>query len=301
VIYHDVTDARDPLTAQLGQATHPDIFRRHVAFFAKNFDLISTADLLDGRLPRRPLLITFDDAYRSVLDNAVPTLRDAGAPSLFFMIAAVLRGGMVPIDNVLSLAVETFGLRRVLTLIGAEGVPTASFDDLVSSQLPALSIGQIGGLKERLFDALGTTESAVRRASRIFLDAADLPGFADARTEVGNHSMTHAHFRSLSAADLDFEIGQSRAELRRWSGQSVECLGVPYGDQRDVTAAAAAVARDTGHRAIFLVGARSNRYRREGQPYYRIKLLNENPALLPLRLSLLPMLRSFRDAAYGRS
>ena len=40
----------------------------------------------------------------------------------------------------------------------------------------------------------------------------------DYRIEVGNHSMTHSHFRTLSRDELEIEIGQSRRELQGLSG-----------------------------------------------------------------------------------
>src|SRR5579872_1598929 len=301
VIYHDVTDTPDPLTAQLGMTTRPDVFRRHIAYFARNFDLIAAADLLDGRLPRRPLLITFDDAYRSVLDIAGPLLREAAAPSLFFLIAAAVRGDTVPVDNALSLAAETLGLPRVRTLAGLDDTSAAAVGDIVSGPVAALSRAEIATLKQRVFDALGTTEATVRRQSTIFLDPADLARFADCRIAVGNHSMTHSHFRSLSPPELEVEVGQSRAELQRWSGQPVDCLSIPFGDRRDATVSALGAARASGHRAVFLVGARSNRSRRGDAPYYRVSLRNEPSARLPVTLRVLPVLRSLRDAVAGRA
>lgn len=299
VIYHDVTDVSNPLSARLGIATRPAIFRQHVTYFARNFDLIGVADLLDGPLPRRPLLITFDDAYRSVLDIAGPILRDVDAPSLCFLIAGALRGDVVPIDNVLSLAVETFGLPRLLSLIGADDPSLDSVGSILSNLLPALQSDQIGALKRRIFEELDTNETVVRREASIFLDAGDLRRFAAYRIAVGSHSMTHSYFRSLSLPGLDLEIRQSRIELQRWSGEPVDCLSIPFGDAHDATHSALATARESGYRAVFLVGARRNRQHGTDGLYHRVSLRNETLARMPLTLRVLPALRSIRDAVGG--
>ena len=52
---------------------------------------------------------TFDDAYRSVLDVAGPILKAANAPSVFFVNPATVTDSFLPVDNVLSIAIEEFG------------------------------------------------------------------------------------------------------------------------------------------------------------------------------------------------
>ena len=68
VLYHHIAKEEVGLTRQLSIAIAPDAFEKHIKYFSKNFDFVSGTDLIDGNLPRKPILITFDDAYRSVLD-----------------------------------------------------------------------------------------------------------------------------------------------------------------------------------------------------------------------------------------
>ncbi|TMJ54227.1 MAG: hypothetical protein E6G85_05770 [Alphaproteobacteria bacterium] len=117
VLYHHIAEDGDPLTKQLGLATRPDAFEKHVRYFAQNFDFVSGSDLICGVLPPRPLLITFDDAYRSVLDVGAAILKNASAPSVFFINPATLTGATLPIDNVLSLAIEECGRKGVSAIL----------------------------------------------------------------------------------------------------------------------------------------------------------------------------------------
>ena len=41
--------------------------------------------------------------------------------------------------------------------------------------------------------------------------------------------MSHPFFRSLSSTELETEIVQSRELLEKLSGQTVQCLSIPYG------------------------------------------------------------------------
>jgi peptidoglycan/xylan/chitin deacetylase (PgdA/CDA1 family) len=292
VTYHDISDESSPFTSQLQLATRPDVFRNHVAYFARNFDLISADELLAGRLPRKPLLLTFDDAYRSVLTVAGPILKEINAPSIFFVIPSVLHGNSLPIDNVLSLAVEEMGSSSVLDLMNVKGASTVTVGEMISRFVANMRQDDIAAIKSRIFSALGTTEEAARRASKKFLNDTEMGKLADFRIEVGSHSMTHSHFRGLSNHEIEFEIGQSRCELQSLSGQPVRCLSIPYGDQLDATREVMAFARACGHQAIFLVHARSNRFRPHEDTYYRISLRNERPWKLAMKVRALPLVRS---------
>jgi peptidoglycan/xylan/chitin deacetylase (PgdA/CDA1 family) len=66
-----------------------------------------------GTLPERGVLVTFDDAYRSVLEHGLAVLAEAGAPGVVF----------VPVDFVGGLAVFDAGLAEPLE-------PVCSWDEL---------------------------------------------------------------------------------------------------------------------------------------------------------------------------
>jgi peptidoglycan/xylan/chitin deacetylase (PgdA/CDA1 family) len=296
VTYHDIADNRSPLTSQLYLSTRPEVFRDHVAYFNRNFDFISADDLVAGKLPRKPLLLTFDDAYRSVLTVAGPILKEINAPSLFFVIPSVVQGKSLPIDNVLSLAVEELGPSRVLDLLNAKNVESMSVGEMMSRYVANMPQHEIAAVKSRIFSALGATEDSVRGAAKEFMNGAEMRRLLNYGIKVGNHSMTHSYFRSLSKPEIEFEIGQSRQQLQDLSGQTVRCLSVPYGDLRDATPDVMAFARTCGHTAIFLVHARSNRFRPSEDTYYRISLRNERVRRLGVEIRLLPIVRSIYNS-----
>jgi peptidoglycan/xylan/chitin deacetylase (PgdA/CDA1 family) len=295
VLYHHIAECDDSLTSQLGLSTKPDIFEKHVKYFAKNFDLISAADLLTRSLPRRALLVTFDDAYRSVLDIGGPILRSVKAPALFFINPATVISDTLPIDNVLSLAVEELGLAKVVSLINNGSAKIMSTEQLIAKAVSNMTRLEINDAKQRIFSAIGATEAAIRSTSALFLGSADIKTLDRFRIDVGNHSMSHMFLRTLSVHELDEEIAGSRVVLERLSGQTVRNFSVPYGNKQDATKQVLDVARNSGHTSIFLVHAKSNRFRPAKDIYYRISLGNTLPDRVPLKLLALPLLRSLRD------
>lgn len=70
--------------------TSTEEFSAQLGWFHKNgWQFLSAADLLDalngnGALPERSVLVTFDDAYESLLENALPILKRFSAPAVVF-------------------------------------------------------------------------------------------------------------------------------------------------------------------------------------------------------------------------
>jgi len=295
VVYHHLSSTRHKLTDELGISTDPDTFRRHVKYFSRNFDLISPSDLIAGTLPKRPLLITFDDVYRSVLEVGGPILREANVQSVWFMNPDCLEAETLPLDNLLTLAVDHYGSAGLMRLLCLPGKPPASVPALISDYISTLGYGQIATLKATICSGLPESQTELRSRSGLFINAADLKLLPDFGIQIGNHSLTHSFFRSLTQAELHIEIDRSRELLERMSGQPVRCLAIPYGNELDASEAALATARSSGHRAIFLVHGRCNSRRPAPDVFYRICADRLRPEFLPISMSILPRLRTLRD------
>ena len=74
----------------------PELFRRHMQFLADNHYNPITMDqwcdmVLDGKeLPEKPILITFDDAWRCQYKNALPILNEFGYKATFYAYTDVI-------------------------------------------------------------------------------------------------------------------------------------------------------------------------------------------------------------------
>ena len=296
VLYHRIAEDEHSLTKQLGVTTKPDTFERHIRYFAQNFDFVSGYELINGTLPRKPILITFDDAYRSVLDTAGPILKAVNAPSVFFINPATVTRRSLPMDNILSLAVEELGWNKVLSVFNLDKTAITSTTQLIANVVPKMTQSEVKEAKQSLCSTMGTNETEIRlKSSKLFLDAADLEMFTSFRIEIGNHSMSHTFFRSLSRSEMNTEIVESRALLQDMSRQPIRYLSIPYGNMLDATENMLDVARHSGHKAIFLVHAKSNRFRPAPDIFYRTSLENTQFNGISFKLRAAPVLRSIRD------
>jgi peptidoglycan/xylan/chitin deacetylase (PgdA/CDA1 family) len=296
VLYHHFAEGEDALTKHLRLTTKPETFKQHLDYYSKNFDIISGAELIDGvRLPKKSLLITFDDAYSSVLDIAGPLLKSRKAPSVFFVNPATVQGDFLPIDNVLSLASEMLGFARVLRMLDVAKNEVQSVAELIARVVSDMNTSKVREAKRRLCEAIGESEAAVRRASTLFLAGDRLKEAGLIGMEIGNHTSSHSFLRCLDPDELSAEVGNGRAELQRLSGACVQYFSIPYGNQRDATRNVLDVVRSTNHRATFLVHAKSNMFRPAPDTYYRVSVVDSKVDSLPWMLSVAPILRTARD------
>ena len=89
VVYHDIAAGPPPLCIE------PELFGRHLESLAASGATLLTFSafaraLREGRLPPRPVCLTFDDGYASVADRAAPLLAEHGLPATVFCVAGYL-------------------------------------------------------------------------------------------------------------------------------------------------------------------------------------------------------------------
>jgi peptidoglycan/xylan/chitin deacetylase (PgdA/CDA1 family) len=64
---------------------HPDRFAAQMRYLAQHRRVVSLDELIDAPDAGHRVAITFDDAYRSALEHAVPILEELGLPATFFV------------------------------------------------------------------------------------------------------------------------------------------------------------------------------------------------------------------------
>ncbi len=92
LLYHRL--GRPPRGAYVpGQFVSPRLFRRHLAFLrGRGYQGLSLTEFLSAARPPKPVVITFDDGYRSLHEYALPALVEYGFPATIFMVAGGVGG-----------------------------------------------------------------------------------------------------------------------------------------------------------------------------------------------------------------
>jgi peptidoglycan/xylan/chitin deacetylase (PgdA/CDA1 family) len=184
-------------------------------------------------LPARPVLMTFDDGYRSVLTIGAPVLKAHGLPAVVFVCSD-------PAER-----------RRLLW-----------FDDLAAREGEAV----VDAWKARPYaDWLTACAADTRPVAdddpRALLTGAEVgelsrqPGI-----EIGAHTARHPILARATAAEQRAEIAENRAALERWTSRPVRAFAYPNGRPRvDYDATSMAVLAELGFDFAFTMRPRCAR------------------------------------------
>jgi peptidoglycan/xylan/chitin deacetylase (PgdA/CDA1 family) len=240
VTFHRIAEpaAGDPFDPDVVDAT-PAQFRRHVETLARIGTPIGMDQLIaaiDGAaLPANPVMITFDDGYRSCRQVALPILRQLGVPATFFIasefasqrklywweqIAVVLheaRGRTATLSYPSPLQVDASdpGARRRVTNIVKD--------------TPGLDLERfLEGLRTQL-GVSWNAEIEAALSQKLIMSWDDVRALADAGMDVESHTRGHRVLETLDDDQLRDELAGSRHDLEAQLGRPVRAISYPVG------------------------------------------------------------------------
>lgn len=299
VTYHHFAATPCAATARLGITTSPQRFAAQLDYFARRYAVIGLDQVLAGDIPERALLITIDDAYRSVHEVAAPMLASRRLPAVMFANPAPIRRPFVPLDNLLALAVSHHSPGALGAALAPAGLAATALARVVAGASSGLTLAEMDRVRAAVLAFLRLDEAGLHRDCGLFLSPshiAELPGMG---VEIANHTMRHTSCRHLEPSELQVEIVEAKAELEAMSGRPVRAFAFPWGNEGDATPGAMAAVRTSGHAATFLMHGRCNGRRPATDVWYRSLVQNETGLGLAMSVELLPRLRSIRQAALG--
>jgi peptidoglycan/xylan/chitin deacetylase (PgdA/CDA1 family) len=228
--YHrvDAPGARSDLMPSLISATPAD-FAAQMAMVARDFDPVSLRDVLDAlddprRLPRRAVLVTFDDGYRDFATNAWPVLRSASVPATLFVATGFTADPMARFwwDRLWA-AVHGAAPSTLTTPIGAVPVGPAAARSTVGrlrDWLKALDHDAVLHEVDRIVDALspGGGEPPGARPAPSVLDWDELRRLAGEGVTLAPHTRSHPLLDRIDLERAEAEITGSFVDLERETG-----------------------------------------------------------------------------------
>jgi len=219
-----------------------ELFGAVLSFLARHYNPVTLSDVLASRmgrraLPRRAVLITFDDGWRDNLDYAYPLLRRFGMPAALFTTTEILDEKSVCWwQEVLLWALRTG--RRTVRELNLD----AREDEAGSGIAPELALllrySELESSRRiELLEPL-TSELEQRQVRAQMLDSGSLSDLAAGGVEIGVHGATHLPLTALADPADDLARSRSKIALCTKLAQPVS-LSFPHGryDQRVLDAA----------------------------------------------------------------
>lgn len=240
VTYHRIAEvmANEPCDPDVVDAT-PAQFRRQIETLARIGSPIAMDTLLralDGaKLPPNPVMITFDDGYRSCRDVALPILRALGVPATFFIATAFIAQRTLywweQIAVVLHRArgrTATLVYPRPMAIDASDPRARRLLDDTIKNTR-GLDIERF--LRE-LRAALGvpwSPEVEAQLAAQLTMTWDDVRALAAAGMDIESHTCTHRVLETLDDTELRDELVNSRRDLEHELCRPVRALAYPVG------------------------------------------------------------------------
>jgi peptidoglycan/xylan/chitin deacetylase (PgdA/CDA1 family) len=242
VTYHHIgeTDRSAPYDANIADAT-PAQFRRHMETLARYGTPIGIDDLLraiqGAPLPRNPVMVTFDDGYRSCHDVALPILRAVGIRATFFVSTSFISERRI------------YWWERVSLMLGLSNrrtaVMTYPFTQTLDLQDPRVGDKLNAVIKDtpagefdidRYLDELGkalgvewNAEIEARYADHLIMSWDQVRALARAGMDVESHGRRHRVLQTLDPSALEDELSGARRDLEAQLGRPVRAVAYPVG------------------------------------------------------------------------
>jgi peptidoglycan/xylan/chitin deacetylase (PgdA/CDA1 family) len=203
-------------------------FEEHIRYIHRSLNPVSVDDVIaawrHGRtLPRRSVLLTFDDGHPSVLQDAAPILEEYGLPGVAFVVAGMLD------------TVQPFWWDEVESLIKAGGTARrlrfTRAADWVQELKRMSNADRVSILSElrRSVPHVSATGHHLRAVDLIRLESLGI--------EVGNHTRTHPCLSRCDPDEVDQEVRSAHDTLTQALGHPPRTFAYPDGDWDPRTAA----------------------------------------------------------------
>ena len=187
---HVAADTFDAQCRMLAETCHP-------------IDLATFRDARADRraLPERPVLITFDDGYRSVFELARPILRRYKIPATVFVCSEPVRRQRLFWFDAVAMALGPAAVAALRALPDEGWRKAAAEHDTSADAAPHLA---------------PMTEAQVRQ-------------LADEGFTIGVHTATHTPLVHAPADVQRRELESCRSALESWTGQRIDTVAYPFG------------------------------------------------------------------------
>jgi peptidoglycan/xylan/chitin deacetylase (PgdA/CDA1 family) len=225
----------------------PKAFEWQMRYLRKHYAPVSVLEVLEavesGRsLPRKAVLVTFDDGYREFGEVAWPILRRYGIPAVLFVPTAFP-----------GCPQQEFWWDRVFRSV--------MFSERTSIDIPPLGSFTLDDPEKRITairalqayiksrphqEAMAFADDVCRRAGEPAPIAGQVLSWNELRTlvddglTVGLHTRTHAALDQLTTNEVRSEISGARADLISHLGGVPPVIAYPYGSHNPAVVATAA-------------------------------------------------------------
>jgi peptidoglycan/xylan/chitin deacetylase (PgdA/CDA1 family) len=214
----------------------PKQFEAQMRFVAARFNVISAWDLVralqeDYTLPKRALLITFDDGYNSFRDNTLPVLNRLGLPVTLFVSSnfAGTPGALFWWDELYRALRRTPHTQLEVPGFGHVSLETPAEREAAFEHLVPLVERQQEQAAAKLIESVVSMCGVEPNTAEYLLNWEDLRALAADGVAIGAHSRSHIILSQASRERLWSEVDGSWADVKAHIDRPLPLFCYPNG------------------------------------------------------------------------
>lgn len=285
MLYHDVDDNPGPATDGLNITVNRTTFATHLDYFKRYYKVISISDVAKGDIPHRGLVITFDDGYLSVAEQATPLLYERDLPACVYLIGRAVNGRTVWV-NLLNQATRFFQDETREALSEYEELSHIPLSDVVHHVQVNFTPTQIESLCAYL---LRRIPGMSQTTEGVFATPDNVRHMQSQGIEFGFHTQDHYNLKNCTQAELAQQLDDS--DVRALTNTNT--FAYPFGYFTD---SAVSSLTEQGYDRIMTVGNNNRRY--SALHLDRTEVFSADPAVLFAELEVVePIIGTMRKLA----
>lgn len=215
-----------------------EAFRKQIRFLSRNYRVISLKEYMDRRRHSQSLrgcaIVTFDDGFKDVKDNALEILLKNSCPATVFIIAGSKE--RIYWKHELYTILDIAERKTCQISLSPEKIIQIDLtNDLARNKSLLILLGIMEGFLdigkaaflERLKEELGIKDNLL--FSNLYLNDSDLEELLNANIEIGAHSLSHRDLTLLGKDAYIKEIGAAISYVRYLAHGQYVCFSFPFG------------------------------------------------------------------------
>lgn len=285
--FHRIGSKKDSNFARDVFSCSETAFENIVIAIKNNFKLVSANELAklvkinDGHIAERLALITFDDGYIDNYTVAFPILRKHEMSALFFLSTSLINSKELAWwDEIAFMLRRSIGKSVSLpddsTLITLQEKIIENQIQLFIQTTKRVRKTNIPKILVELRKTLPEAAKKLEDAPSLFMSWEDIKTMAKNNMEIGSHTISHQILTSLSNADQEYEIFQSKKEIENKTSITPCAFAYPVGSANCYDATSIKLCKQAGYVLAFNNQAGINRTIRDPFNLFRICIDTDN-------------------------
>jgi peptidoglycan/xylan/chitin deacetylase (PgdA/CDA1 family) len=276
VFWHRVESDAIPVEYLDGTNSTVSMFREHIKFLITNYTPVSITDFLNivsnkdlsRSYDKPPVLLGFDDGFKSIITNALPVLNEFNVPAMFFVIGEILKNPdfvpwFIEMKHLIRKAKHKNIVYSNASLTLTSQQDCAKLKHLFEASYRTC---RLEAERQRLLTHLANLVGVDRPVASAldedlrFVDTEDLAHLSSSSLlTVASHAMTHRYLASLPYEEQLYELEQSDVLLRQHCPSYYPTIAYPGGSFNAATLAIVKRTYRAGF-AVFLGASYRNLY-----------------------------------------